>query len=43
MGFDDLDTVDREIMRMEEQRVIDHVRKLNAWPDFRLASESAEG
>jgi probable rRNA maturation factor len=43
VGFDDLDTVDREIMRMEEQRVIDHVRKLNAWPDFRLASESAEG
>ena len=43
VGFDDLDTVDREIMRMEEQRVIDHVKKLDAWPDFRLAPEPAEG
>jgi hypothetical protein len=43
VGFDDLDKVDREIMRMEEQRVIDHVKKFDAWPDFRLAPEPAEG
>ena len=43
VGFDDLEKVDREIMRMEEQRLIDHVRKLDAWPDFRLAPKPAEG
>ncbi len=42
VGFDDLDKVDREIMRQEEQRVMDHVKKLSAWPDFRLAQQQGE-
>ncbi len=42
VGFDDLDKVDREIMRLEEQRVIDQVKKLSAWPDFRLAHPQCE-
>ena len=37
VGFDDLEKVDREIMRQEEQRVMEHVKKLSAWPDFHLA------
>ena len=37
VGFDDLDKMDREIMRQEEQRVMDYLKKLSALPDFRLA------
>lgn len=42
VGFDDLEKVDRQIMRQEEQRVMDHVEKLSAWPDFRLAHLQCE-
>ena len=42
VGFDDLEKVDREIMRLEEQRVIDRVKKLSAWPDFRLAQQQCD-
>ena len=37
VGFDDLEKVDREVMRLEEQKVMGMVKKLDAWPDFRLA------
>ena len=37
VGFDDLEKVDREMMRLEEQKVMGMVKKLDAWPDFRLA------
>ena len=37
VGFDDLDDIDRKIMRQEEQRVMDYVKKFSALPDFRLA------
>jgi len=37
IGFDDLDSIDREVMRLEEQRVMGHIQKLSLWPDFRLA------
>jgi len=43
VGFDDLEKVDREVMRLEEQRVIDRVKKLSAWPDFRLAPNPTQG
>jgi probable rRNA maturation factor len=39
VGFDDLEKMDLEIMRNEEVRVMDHVKKLSAWPDFRLAPQ----
>jgi probable rRNA maturation factor len=42
VGFDDLENVDREIMRLEEQRVIDHIKKLSLWPDFRLAPNQVD-
>ena len=42
LGFDDLEKVDREIMRLEEQRVMDHVNHLSALPDFRLAQKRDE-
>ena len=37
VGFDDLEKVDREVMRLEEQKVMELVKKLGALPDFRLA------
>jgi len=42
VGFDDLEKIDREIMRQEEQRVMEYVKKLSAWPDFRLAHPLSE-
>jgi probable rRNA maturation factor len=39
VGFDDLEKVDQGIMRQEEVRVMDHVKKLSTWPDFRLAPQ----
>ena len=37
IGFDDLEQIDREVMRLEEQRVMGYIKKLSLWPDFRLA------
>lgn len=37
IGFDDLEKVDRQVMRLEEQKVLEFVKKHDAWPDFRLA------
>jgi probable rRNA maturation factor len=37
IGFDDLDQIDREVMRLEEDRVMGYIKKLSLWPDFRLA------
>ena len=42
VGFDDLENVDREIMRQEEQRVIDQIKKSGYWPDFRLAHQQID-
>ena len=40
LGFDDCEKIDREVMRNEEQRVMYEVKKLNAYPDFRLAQDA---
>jgi len=37
VGFDDLEEMDRRIMRIEEDRVMGVIDKLSGWPDFRLA------
>ena len=37
VGFDDLERVERQQMRFEEERCMNHIEKLNAWPDFKLA------
>jgi len=37
VGFDDLEKVDRKMMRLEEHRVINQINQLSLWPDFRLA------
>ena len=39
LGFDDIEDVDRKIMRREESRVMDLIRQSKAWPDFLLASD----
>ncbi len=43
VGFDDLDPVDRKIMRQEEERLLELIKKHEAWPDFQLAPEYPEG
>jgi probable rRNA maturation factor len=42
VGFDDIDLVDRKIIRLEEQRAMDLIRESDAWPDFLLASSTEE-
>lgn len=37
IGFDDVEKVDRQVMRLEEEKVLEYVKKHDAWPDFRLA------
>ncbi len=37
VGFDDLEKVERQQMRFEEERCLKHIEKLDAWPDFELA------
>ena len=37
VGFNDLDDSDRKIMRWEETKAMEVVRKESAWPDFLLA------
>jgi len=37
VGFNDLDDLDRQMMRQEEKRALEVVKKHHAWPDFRLA------
>ena len=38
VGFDDVEEVDRKIMRREEARVMEVISQSNGWPDFLLAS-----
>ena len=37
IGFDDLEKVERKQMRLEEQKCLEQVRKINSWADFKLA------
>lgn len=37
VGFDDIEKVERQQMRLEEERSLTHIEKLNLWPDFVLA------
>jgi len=37
VGFNDLDDLERKMMRQEEKRALEVVKKHCAWPDFRLA------
>jgi probable rRNA maturation factor len=37
VGFNDLDDLERKMMRQEEKRALEVVQKHRAWPDFRLA------
>ena len=37
VGFNDLDDLDRKMMRQEEMRALEMVKKHHTWPDFRLA------
>ena len=43
VGFDDLEKVERQQMRFEEERCMNHIEKLNAWPDFKLAPNESKG
>jgi probable rRNA maturation factor len=40
LGFDDIEEIDREIMRLEERKILAAVKKVAAFPDFRLAQDS---
>lgn len=37
VGFNDLDDLERKMMRQEEKRALEVIKKHCAWPDFRLA------
>lgn len=37
VGFDDIEKVERQQMRIEEERSLTHVGNLDLWPDFVLA------
>mgnify|MGYP001022490364 FL=1 len=37
VGFDDIEKVERQQMRIEEERSLTHVENLDFWPDFVLA------
>ena len=37
VGFDDLEKVERQQMRFEEERSLNHIEKMDVWPDFILA------
>ena len=37
VGYDDLDEVDRKVMRREEDRSMKFIEQKQAWPDFLLA------
>ena len=37
VGFDDIEKVEQQQMRFEEERSLQYVNKLGVWPDFSLA------
>lgn len=39
VGYNDLEDIERQQMRMEEQNCLSRINKFNLWPDFMLAQK----